>query len=411
MGFSEPVPGRLQRRTDELPVDLTHGSARGWVSSDCGSASSRRCVTSTRSRTRARSRRAAPHTRFARALAGDSVISALQHLRRRAARGCARAAATMRTTRRRHGRPASARAVSGPGRCDRRAAARTASPGPVLDVGCGPGSPPACARRSRSVRARRRPLPGRGRARRRRRRPRDRRRHLRRASRRRKLAQRSAARRQHRHRRLAGTAARAARRRCCTPAGELLVELEPPGESTCSTHARLESDGVASAWFPWARVAAPAIAPIAARGRLFDGRRSGRCLGGGSRACGATIAGSIARPGAPADRALAPARYREPVPVLEARGITKTVGRGRAQRRVLDGSRSTSMPTRLWPCSGAPGAASRRCCICWAASIGPTRARSCSPARGSPTRDPAHWPARGSVTSASCFSPFIWSRS
>jgi ABC-type lipoprotein export system ATPase subunit len=31
-----------------------------------------------------------------------------------------------------------------------------------------------------------------------------------------------------------------------------------------------------------------------------------------------------------------PARYREPVAVLEARGITKTVGRGRARRRVLD---------------------------------------------------------------------------
>jgi ABC-type lipoprotein export system ATPase subunit len=35
---------------------------------------------------------------------------------------------------------------------------------------------------------------------------------------------------------------------------------------------------------------------------------------------------------------LAPARYREPVPVLQARGITKTVGRGRAQRLVLDGA-------------------------------------------------------------------------
>jgi SAM-dependent methyltransferase len=48
--------------------------------------------------------------------------------------------------------------------------------------------------------------------------------------------------------------------------GELLVELEPPGGLTCSTHARLESDGVASAWFPWARVAAPEIAPIARAG-------------------------------------------------------------------------------------------------------------------------------------------------
>lgn len=32
-----------------------------------------------------------------------------------------------------------------------------------------------------------------------------------------------------------------------------------------------------------------------------------------------------------------PARYREPVAVLRARGITKTVGHGRAERRVLDG--------------------------------------------------------------------------
>ncbi len=49
-------------------------------------------------------------------------------------------------------------------------------------------------------------------------------------------------------------------------AGELLVELEPPGAWTGTTQARLESDGVASAWFPWARVAASAIAPIARAG-------------------------------------------------------------------------------------------------------------------------------------------------
>jgi ABC-type lipoprotein export system ATPase subunit len=45
----------------------------------------------------------------------------------------------------------------------------------------------------------------------------------------------------------------------------------------------------------------------------------------------------MSRARARADSAPAAARYREPVPVLEARGITKTVGRGRAQRRVLDG--------------------------------------------------------------------------
>jgi SAM-dependent methyltransferase len=48
--------------------------------------------------------------------------------------------------------------------------------------------------------------------------------------------------------------------------GELLVELEPPGAWTCSTEARLERDGVASAWFPWARVAVPSIGSIATAG-------------------------------------------------------------------------------------------------------------------------------------------------
>ena len=68
----------------------------------------------------------------------------------------------------------------------------------------------------------------------------------------------------------------------------------------------------------------------------FPRPRSGPSLGGGSRACAVTIAASIAGPGVQADWALAPARYREPVPVLEACGITKTVGRGRAHRRVLE---------------------------------------------------------------------------
>jgi SAM-dependent methyltransferase len=48
--------------------------------------------------------------------------------------------------------------------------------------------------------------------------------------------------------------------------GEVLVEVEPPGAVTCSTRARLETGGVASAWFPWARVSAPAIGPIAQAG-------------------------------------------------------------------------------------------------------------------------------------------------
>jgi SAM-dependent methyltransferase len=47
------------------------------------------------------------------------------------------------------------------------------------------------------------------------------------------------------------------------PEGEVLVELEPPGTPTCATEARIEHGTVGSAWFPWARVAAPEIAPVA----------------------------------------------------------------------------------------------------------------------------------------------------
>lgn len=50
------------------------------------------------------------------------------------------------------------------------------------------------------------------------------------------------------------------------PTGELLIELEPPSAATCFTEARLESNGLTSAWFPWARVATPAIVPIARAG-------------------------------------------------------------------------------------------------------------------------------------------------
>ena len=48
--------------------------------------------------------------------------------------------------------------------------------------------------------------------------------------------------------------------------GEVLVEVEPPGTVTGATRARLETDGVASAWFPWALVSASAIGPIAQAG-------------------------------------------------------------------------------------------------------------------------------------------------
>ena len=46
-------------------------------------------------------------------------------------------------------------------------------------------------------------------------------------------------------------------------AGELLVELEPPGASSCALRARLETRGEVSAWFPWARVATGDIEPVA----------------------------------------------------------------------------------------------------------------------------------------------------
>jgi SAM-dependent methyltransferase len=45
--------------------------------------------------------------------------------------------------------------------------------------------------------------------------------------------------------------------------GELVVELEPPSATTVNTRARLESERGASAWFPWARVAAPDIETLA----------------------------------------------------------------------------------------------------------------------------------------------------
>jgi len=48
--------------------------------------------------------------------------------------------------------------------------------------------------------------------------------------------------------------------------GQLLVELDSPSTGTGSTRARLESADAASAWFPWARVAAPDIVPAARAG-------------------------------------------------------------------------------------------------------------------------------------------------
>jgi SAM-dependent methyltransferase len=53
--------------------------------------------------------------------------------------------------------------------------------------------------------------------------------------------------------------------------GEVLVEVEPPDAASCCTQARIECDGLVSSWFPWARVAAPAIAPIARTAGLRAG--------------------------------------------------------------------------------------------------------------------------------------------
>lgn len=50
------------------------------------------------------------------------------------------------------------------------------------------------------------------------------------------------------------------------PEGHLLVELDSPSTGTTSTRARLETADAASAWFPWARVAAPDIAAAAGAG-------------------------------------------------------------------------------------------------------------------------------------------------
>jgi SAM-dependent methyltransferase len=45
--------------------------------------------------------------------------------------------------------------------------------------------------------------------------------------------------------------------------GEVLVEIESPAGCTCFTTARIERGGITSDWFPWARVAAPAIGDVA----------------------------------------------------------------------------------------------------------------------------------------------------
>ncbi len=47
------------------------------------------------------------------------------------------------------------------------------------------------------------------------------------------------------------------------PDGRALVEVEPPGSHTHSTHARLEHGDETTAWFPWSWVSADAIDQVA----------------------------------------------------------------------------------------------------------------------------------------------------
>ena len=56
------------------------------------------------------------------------------------------------------------------------------------------------------------------------------------------------------------------------PGGEIVVELAEPAGASGPTIMRLELDDVASAWFPWAEVAAPDIAGPAAQARLSVSR-------------------------------------------------------------------------------------------------------------------------------------------
>jgi SAM-dependent methyltransferase len=89
------------------------------------------------------------------------------------------------------------------------------------------------------------------------------------------------------------------------PVGSLLVELGAPGTPTGGALARLESADCASAWFPWARVAAPSIGPIARAGGFrvaglwsLQGRWFGRLRAAGSRRPGRSRDGVAADAGA-----------------------------------------------------------------------------------------------------------------
>lgn len=57
------------------------------------------------------------------------------------------------------------------------------------------------------------------------------------------------------------------------PAGELLVELDPPGSPTVSSLARIETSDAYSSWFRWARVSISDVDQIAHSGGFQTTRR------------------------------------------------------------------------------------------------------------------------------------------
>jgi SAM-dependent methyltransferase len=65
------------------------------------------------------------------------------------------------------------------------------------------------------------------------------------------------------------------------PGGCVLIEVEPPGRTTVCTRARVERDGLAGPWFPWARVGLDDVDDLAGttgwqRAWSHEGRISGK---------------------------------------------------------------------------------------------------------------------------------------
>lgn len=52
------------------------------------------------------------------------------------------------------------------------------------------------------------------------------------------------------------------------PSGHVLAEVGPPGSATQRCVVRIERDGIAGPWFPWARVGVDGIAVVATSARL-----------------------------------------------------------------------------------------------------------------------------------------------